>query len=227
MVTSRPGAAEDPKITSERLDFAIDPTIPREIGNRMAMRGTSKTKWRRGTELPQIRDFVNLSVAAPCTHEDVIQKMAEQLRWRVEPLPDLLRRDTLPRGYTVFGSASDYLDRISLNYANMHWNESEGVLRFDVRDATADIKVLEKSEFPAEDQRQAIDAFIARVREYGRKIIRKDIWAVAGYEDRTEFERFQRGDRRSTKSGATAFNRVLNMTPEEFIRSLDKKPSRK
>jgi hypothetical protein len=72
-------------------------------------------------------------------------------------------------------------------------------------------------------QRQAIDAFISKVQELGRKITRKDIWTAAGYIDRTEFERFQRGDRRTTNSAATAFNRVLDTNPEEFIRSLDKK----
>jgi hypothetical protein len=76
----------------------------------------------------------------------------------------------------------------------------------------------------AERQRAAVDDFIATVAEKtGRKISRKNIWIVAGYEDSTEFERFQRADPRTTKSATKSFNRVLRMTPEHFIETLDKK----
>lgn len=73
------------------------------------------------------------------------------------------------------------------------------------------------------DRRAAIDGFISKVGEAGRKITRKDIWTVANYKDRTEFERFQRGDTRTTQSAAENFKRVLNMKPEDFIRALEKK----
>lgn len=73
------------------------------------------------------------------------------------------------------------------------------------------------------DRRAAIDTFISKVSEAGRKITRKDIWTVAGYKDRTEFERFQRGDTRTTQSATANFNRVLNVKPEDFIRDLEKK----
>jgi hypothetical protein len=76
----------------------------------------------------------------------------------------------------------------------------------------------------AEGQRAAIDGFIATVWEKtGRKISRKNIWTVASYKDSTEFERFQRADPRTTRSATTAFNRVLSMTPKDFIEMLDKK----
>ncbi len=77
------------------------------------------------------------------------------------------------------------------------------------------------------DQRAAIDAFISKLAEAGRKITRKNIWTVAGYTNATEFERFQRGDTRTTQSAAAAFKRVLGMTPEAFIGLLDKKPATK
>ena len=73
------------------------------------------------------------------------------------------------------------------------------------------------------DRRVRIDAFISKVTESGRKITRKDICTVAGYKDRRGFERFQRVDPSTTKRATDKFNRVLNMTPEVFIRSLDNK----
>lgn len=77
------------------------------------------------------------------------------------------------------------------------------------------------------DRRAVVDTFISTLAAAGRKITRKDIWTVAGYADATEFERFQRGDTRTTRSAAAAFNRVLNTKPEDFIRLLDKKPATK
>ena len=77
------------------------------------------------------------------------------------------------------------------------------------------------------DQRAAIDSFIFKLAEAGRKITRKNIWKVAGYTNATEFERFQRGDTRTTQSAAAAFKRVLGMTPEAFVGLLDKKPATK
>ncbi len=77
------------------------------------------------------------------------------------------------------------------------------------------------------DQRAAINAFISKLAEAGRKITRKNIWTVAGYTNATEFERFQRGDTRTTQSAAAAFKRVLGMSPEAFIGLLDKKSAAK
>jgi len=82
-------------------------------------------------------------------------------------------------------------------------------------------------------RRAAVEALISKVAAEGRKITRKDIWTVAGYKDATEFERFQRGDARTTRSAALAFNRVLDMVPIDFIQLLgriqqpDKKPASK
>jgi hypothetical protein len=61
------------------------------------------------------------------------------------------------------------------------------------------------------------------VAELGHTISRTAIWPVAGYRNATEFERFQRDDQRTTRSAATAFNRLLSKTPEKFIEDLDKK----
>ncbi len=77
------------------------------------------------------------------------------------------------------------------------------------------------------DQRAAVDAFISKLSDAGRKITRKQIWTVVGYTNATEFERFQRGDNRTTQSAAAAFNRVLNMKPADFIELLGKKSASK
>lgn len=70
-------------------------------------------------------------------------------------------------------------------------------------------------------KRSEIDAFIAKLADHGHKITRKNIWTVAGYRNRTEFERFQRGH--STNQNAISiFNRVLKMTPDQFLQVLEK-----
>ena len=71
-------------------------------------------------------------------------------------------------------------------------------------------------------RRGEIDAFISTLTYAGRKISRKNLWTVAGYRNPTEFQRFQRGDARATQSATTAFNRILRMSPDEFIRLLDR-----
>jgi hypothetical protein len=73
----------------------------------------------------------------------------------------------------------------------------------------------------AAERRAKVDMFISRVGKI-RAITRKDIWTVAGYKDATEFQRWQRADKRTTESADRNFTRVLNMTPEKFIDALRK-----
>jgi hypothetical protein len=74
------------------------------------------------------------------------------------------------------------------------------------------------------DRHALINNFIQKVSAAGRKpITRKDIFTVAGYKERTEFLRFQRNDRKATKSATVNFTRVLSMTPEKFIEDLKEK----
>jgi hypothetical protein len=73
-------------------------------------------------------------------------------------------------------------------------------------------------------RRLLVDKFIARVFDStGRKITRKNIWTAAGYKEATDFERFQRNDKRTTKAAMATFTRILSMEPEVFERILDKK----
>jgi hypothetical protein len=70
--------------------------------------------------------------------------------------------------------------------------------------------------------RERVEAYIQRVLdETGERITRTDIWQVAGYEDATQFERFQRNQKASAGS-RTKFVRVLGLSPDEFLRRREK-----
>jgi hypothetical protein len=73
------------------------------------------------------------------------------------------------------------------------------------------------------DRRAVIDAFISKLAATGRKVTRKNIWTVAGYTNRTEFERFQSDNPRTTAAATKNFERVLKMSPEEFLALLRRK----
>ena len=73
--------------------------------------------------------------------------------------------------------------------------------------------------------RDRIEAFIKELLMAGHKIHRRDISRVAGYEDSSELQRFQRNDSRTTETGLQNFNRVLAMSPEDFMRVLSKRRS--
>lgn len=66
--------------------------------------------------------------------------------------------------------------------------------------------------------RERIDAFIEKLLDAGHSITRRDIWQAAGYENATEFERFQRQDVKATTAAKANFNRILDMSPEDFMR---------
>ncbi|MBZ5577379.1 MAG: hypothetical protein LAP40_12535 [Acidobacteriia bacterium] len=80
---------------------------------------------------------------------------------------------------------------------------------------------------PGHNPRSTIDAFIQNVARAGAKINRTDIWTVAGYKDRTEFERYQRKSTRTTASATKNLGRVLSLSPEAFLLELEKKKRRK
>lgn len=88
-----------------------------------------------------------------------------------------------------------------------------------------------KFEVPTEKQttdsiatrrRNTIEAFIQSAQVAGRKITRKDIWTVAGYAVPSEFERYQRGDPRTTKRAERTFTQLLAISADEFIKRLDR-----
>ena len=105
--------------------------------------------------------------------------------------------------------------------------EAEATARLAAAPAQPSSPAIVVSGDDKKKRRAAIDAFIAKVTDAKRKITRKDISTVAGYRTTTDFERFQRCDRRSTKNAEDNFTRVLNMNPDDFIQSLESKPEEK
>ena len=81
---------------------------------------------------------------------------------------------------------------------------------------------VQRNEQPT--NRQRVDDYLARVTEKaGHKATRTDFWTVAGYKNRSDFERFQR-DKKVTKTAKENFNRILEeMTPEQFLTALSEK----
>lgn len=64
------------------------------------------------------------------------------------------------------------------------------------------------------DNRGAVDAYIEEVfSRTGKRITRRDIWKSARYKTRTEFERWERRDRRATKAASERFTRILTEKP--------------
>jgi hypothetical protein len=70
-----------------------------------------------------------------------------------------------------------------------------------------------------------VDRFIAKMKEAGRRITRRDIWRAAGYTERTEFQRFQRGDT-GNETATLNFKRILSMEPEAFLELLRRRKKR-
>lgn len=70
------------------------------------------------------------------------------------------------------------------------------------------------------ERRLAIDAFLSNMRAAGLNVNRLDIVHAAGYNDRTDFQRYQRCAPNTTRTAVHNFNRVLRMTPEQFERAL-------
>jgi len=69
-----------------------------------------------------------------------------------------------------------------------------------------------------QSRRAKVDAFIERARhKTGRRITRTMIWKAAGYKNRTEFERWQRGDARTTAAAHRNIMRVLSGNVENIF----------
>ncbi len=65
-----------------------------------------------------------------------------------------------------------------------------------------------------EGRKAAVDAYIQEVLdETGLKITRKDIWEKVGYADASEFERWQRCDKRASRTAHERFTAVLREKP--------------
>ena len=64
------------------------------------------------------------------------------------------------------------------------------------------------------DNRTRVNAYIDEVfKKTGLQLTRTQIWKDAGYKARTEFDRWQRNDKRTTKKARATFDRVLRTKP--------------
>jgi hypothetical protein len=68
---------------------------------------------------------------------------------------------------------------------------------------------------PEAERRVAVNAYIEEVfSRTGKRITRKDIWKSAGYDSRTEFERWERNDpKRPNKAANERFTKILAKKP--------------
>ena len=75
-------------------------------------------------------------------------------------------------------------------------------------------QVLGKSDIVSEDVAQTINAYIAEMfQATGEKLTRADIWRQAGYKTRSEFERWERCDPKTTKTATERFQKILSEKP--------------
>jgi hypothetical protein len=72
---------------------------------------------------------------------------------------------------------------------------------------------------PNKARPQQVEAFIRRVwEETGKKITRKHIWRALGHSSARQFQYWQSGSKRATKSDDRNFTRILGMKPSDFAK---------
>jgi hypothetical protein len=79
--------------------------------------------------------------------------------------------------------------------------------------ASGDLTVQDRNVIAAE-RREAVDAYILDIFETcGRRISRKEIWTEAGYNESSEFERWQRASPRASGSSDRRIRKILKGKP--------------
>jgi hypothetical protein len=82
-----------------------------------------------------------------------------------------------------------------------------------------------RSELPSSqdnsvDGRQQVERFIQKCRATDPRISRKHIWQAVGHKQPKQFQRWQRGDDKTTAADKRNFSRILSMAPSKFIELL-------
>ncbi|HLN02701.1 MAG TPA: hypothetical protein VK335_25655 [Bryobacteraceae bacterium] len=78
--------------------------------------------------------------------------------------------------------------------------------------ATSGNRTVGVGNHESKQRRALVNSYIDEVfRETKKHITRKDIWQSARYKTRTEFERWERADRRATKTSNERFTRLLTV----------------
>jgi hypothetical protein len=106
--------------------------------------------------------------------------------------------------------------------ASPEWKQYEGFLLASPLNDTAQGSLVQNNANSAQsadskltDRRSTVKAYIEEVRgKTGRRITKKDIWKEAGYQTRTEFERWERQDpKHRNKAAEENFARILREKP--------------
>ena len=81
-----------------------------------------------------LHNFVSTSVRAPCSHRDVVERIAADARMPIpiDYLCSELGDKVFSRGRAVFGSPGKYFDEIAQNYPGLHWWLSDRGLRMEI-----------------------------------------------------------------------------------------------
>jgi hypothetical protein len=75
-------------------------------------------------------------------------------------------------------------------------------------------KPVTREDSLASERRKAVQAYIDEVFEKsGKRITRAEIWRLAHYKDRTDFERWQRNDPKATRTANERFTQLLKEKP--------------
>jgi len=167
----------------------------------------AKRVWRKRTLDSSCQEWVEAGFEKAWHVPSPAMYLQEEL-FRLAPETQLPPTDTVEN---IIGERSDaevraWVDR-SLAYAGSSWligGEPERTMGAPV-DSAANYGT---------DRRKAIDDYINEVSSLtGKLITRTDIWKAARYKTRTEFERWQRKDRRATKAAHDRFTRILAEKP--------------
>jgi hypothetical protein len=92
---------------------------------------------------------------------------------------------------------------------------TEGLVPEEEKKSNRGVRPLKTVESKGADRRAMTKAYIEEVRrETGKRITKKDIWNEAGYQTRTEFERWERRDpKRPNRAADDNFTRILREKP--------------
>jgi hypothetical protein len=104
--------------------------------------------------------------------------------------------------------------RARVTERKFHWTAEALKLARETPVRVAGIASSQPRAAEASTRRASVDAYLAEASaRTGKPVTRTDFWKAAGYRSRTEFERWQRADPRTTDAARRAFERILRDRP--------------
>jgi hypothetical protein len=110
-----------------------------EFWGYFSLKKTSKTSKFRDL---LIYRFVSLSVSAPTTNHDIVERVAKDAGIPIDSLADDLKLPVYTRGRPIFGFVGDIFDETADKYDNMQWWISDEGLRFSVATPPVPVRAL-------------------------------------------------------------------------------------